>query len=154
MRPAALALLLSSCATSPTEPVTPDAAPEPPRVEVICPEYSCGELVTQEGGTVDCGSCPSGSECGDNGFAHTCGSTCVARPDLDACRYALGYEWGAGTVVTELSGECNYANPETCLFVDVPWPADGICSADVCSTWWCCAGTPALVPGAAGDAGT
>jgi hypothetical protein len=156
MKRLALCLLLG-CATSPTEPVERDASTDAPHplVELVCGEYACGKQTDKASGvTVDCGSCPIGSECGDNGEEGVCGSACVAFPNEDACNLALGFGWAHDVPSAEYPGTCNYLDQDVCTWIFNEYPADGICAADICGeAYWCCTGTTTLLPGAAADGG-
>lgn len=142
------------------------------KLELVCGPDFCGNITDKNTGiTADCGSCQTGSVCGDNGVANVCGNSCVpsSAPTVDggsfdvspACTYALGPNWWAGYAShgVQLEASCRYVDPYSCVEIDNPWPSDGVCSGTVCGWHWCCLDDPAagidyLLPGAvAGDDG-
>lgn len=138
-------------------------------VRLVCQTNSCGTLVDKYSGTTtDCGECQAKTQCGDNNMPNVCGDACLPNlnndgtNDTNACNFFYDSPaWGTryGTQV-QYPYACNYANPLNCEVAINPWPADGICSPDVCEIVWCCvsnpdAGTYPLLPGsvASSDAG-
>jgi len=140
----------SSASSAAVAPTTPDAGETAPVVELVCASNFCGVIEdTVTHAHADCGPCAVGAECGDNGVAHVCGDECLPYANVNACTYAFGYGWGAGFgAQTEYRGGCNYVDQDNCVPLWNDWPADGVCSGEICGGWWCCVGSPTLIPGA------
>lgn len=128
--------------------------------ELVCASSFCGTIADKvTGATADCGSCPSGSQCGDNGIGNVCGSSCMpymnqGALDTRACDYAFGSGWGQGYgTEMEFPPSCFYMDPSVCVPIYNPWPSNGACSGAVCGAFYCCvsdadAGYNPLLPGA------
>lgn len=149
----------------------PEAEAAPP--ELVCAPNFCGTIVDKTtGATADCGQCTGNTVCGDNGIANVCGAQCVPWTSDEqsdsgpydvspACTEALGPTWWVGYASggVQLSAACSYTNPNNCVEIENPWPANGECSGSVCGIFWCClndpdAGIDPLLPGAVADGGT
>lgn len=132
--------------------------------ELVCAPDFCGTIADKlTGATADCGSCPSGSQCGDNGKGNVCGSSCMpltasdgdggTYPVTPACTYAFGPDWNAGYGIgLQFPPSCSYADPNNCLPIYND-PGNGPCAGTVCGAWICCvsdpdAGINPLLPGA------
>ena len=148
---------------------TPDVAPIK---ELVCAEDFCGTIVDKvTGATANCGDCQGRSECGDNGIANVCGSSCMplVAPDGDggvytitpACDYAFGPGWNAGYGIgLQFPYQCSYMDPNNCVPIDTQVPQGQPCASTVCGPWYCCVSDPdagynPLLPGAVagGDGG-
>jgi hypothetical protein len=171
---AACAALLCGCAHGgPGDNVDWSALPDAgdaeagPTLELVCAQDFCGTIVDKNtGATANCGSCTGYSECGDNGIANVCGSSCMPMVASDgdggvytvtpACNYAFGPAWWAGYAAAgeQFPPSCNYMDPNACVLITNPWPTnDEPCSGTVCGNWYCClddpdAGWNPLLPGA------
>lgn len=143
------AFLVSGCAVS-ANTISSDAGEQDiaPKLELVCASNFCGNITDKSIGiTTDCGSCPIGSQCNDNNISNICGSSCLPFPSPDggtempACNYGLGAGWYADYLATggiQVASACNYTNPEVCIPINIPEPATGICSGEVCGNWYCC----------------
>jgi hypothetical protein len=145
----------------------------PPK-ELVCAADFCGNIVDKAtGATADCGSCQGYSQCGDNGKANVCGSSCMPLMKspagtafcddagagctpyfTNACDLAFGPGWNAGYGVgMQFPASCSYMDPNNCVAITNPWPANGECSGEVCGSFYCCVDNPdagynPLLPGA------
>lgn len=146
--------------------VAPEAGEAAPP-QLVCGTDFCGNIVDKNtGATANCGSCSGYSECGDNGIANICGSSCMpmVAPDGDggvydispACTYYFGPGWYTGYADNgvQFPPSCNYLDMSACAYITNPWPTNGSpCSGSVCGNWYCCldqpdAGWNPLLPGA------
>lgn len=162
-----IALLAIGCSNGDYSPiiVACDAGDAAPIKELVCGADFCGRMVDKNtGATADCGNCPSGSECGDNGISNVCGAACLPVTNTDvatygkynvaACDYSFGQGWGQGYgTEMQFPYACNYPNQATCVPIHVASEPNKPCGATVCGDWWCCvdnvdAGYPALNSGA------
>jgi hypothetical protein len=171
LRHIALLILAAGCSSSNYNPVVAcDAGTDSaPTKELVCAKDFCGKIVDKNtGATADCGSCQGYSQCGDNGKANVCGSSCMpienqdqktyGKYDVRACDYYFGGSvWGSqyGTEM-EFPPSCSYMDPNNCLPIYNAWPANGVCSGAVCGAFYCCVsnldgGVNPLLPGAMAD---
>lgn len=138
--------------------------------ELVCADNFCGQIVDKRtGATADCGKCQGYSQCGDNGIANVCGSSCMplVAPDGDggtypvtpACDLYFGPGWAAGYgTALQFPFACNYVDPTSCMPIYNQEVTNEPCASSVCGPWLCCVVSPdagALLPGAVveGDGG-
>lgn len=142
------------------------------KIELICGQYSCGNVIDKNTGTITyCGACDSVSQCDDNDIKNQCGNACMpllnsnpetyGKYDTAGCNYYFGEGngWAHGDVALQFPGACNYINVNNCIYIINSVAINQPCAGDVCNQWYCCAsnpsiGTYALLPGAGDNYGS
>ena len=85
-----------------------------------CGPGACGPFTGSTGETINCGACPEGETCGDNGQPNICGNRCSPKSDPVACNDMLTYEGFSTGQLLEYFADCSQDPPidqNNC----VPW---------------------------------
>jgi hypothetical protein len=112
---------------------------------------ACGVITAANGMTFDCGGCPTGQVCGDNGQPNVCGSACVPAAQPTTCNDYLnlnGYQPGQ---LLQYSTYCTTDPPidqNNCII----WQSMQDCNDEVCPYAYCCL-PPYIGEGADASAG-
>ena len=110
-----------------------DAAP-------LCGPGACGAFVAPSGEAINCGACPSGQVCGDNGQPNVCGEACQPRQDPVACDNMLAGYGDAPDQLLEYSLQCRTDPPidqTNCVMWQI-WVPPGPGPCVDCDMVFCC----------------